>query len=730
MDMLGGAAAQWIGAGACPNAPLFRKTFHVPVALAQAQLYICGLGYYEVHLNGAKLGDHVLDPIVSQYDRRSHVVTYDVTTQLQAGTNAVGVILGNGWYNAQTKGVWNFDNAYWRDHPKLLCTVVLTCEDGQIFRCTSDGSWRVHKDGPIRFNQLRNGEYYDARFELNGWSCADYDDGTWDAVSIVPGPGGLLEEQIGPPCKVMADLEVISVNDLGSGVAVFDFGENIAGWGQLRVSGQAGTEIILRYAERLNEDGSVDQQHIGQFVKDGSFQTDRYILKGVGEEIWEPRFTYHGFRYIQVEGFEDLENIRITGRIVHSAFASIGTFSSSHPDLNSLQECTRRSFVGNFVGIPTDCPHREKNGWTGDAQLAAEAGLMNYDLTAAYDQWLQTMADTQRPSGQFPGIVPSAGWGYNWGSGPAWDIAFLLIPWYVYLYRGDSRLLEKYYEPMKRYVDYCETMATDHIVSFGLGDWCAFDKMPETALTSTGYYYVAATTVAAAARLCAKRDDVERFTSLAANIKAAFKKRFYKGQGIYGDGDGELTALACALYHNLVDEAEKPLVVDALVKVVEARSYTADFGILGSKYVPRALAENGAVETAFKIITQESFPGWVHWLRQGATTLWEDWSGASSQNHVMFGDVSAWMYNYLAGIKPDIAQPGFTYVTIRPHVIEDLDWVAAEYLAAAGTISSAWKKTKGTVIFTISLPDGVSGELVLADGSVIPLRAGRTEHMR
>jgi alpha-L-rhamnosidase len=338
------------------------------------------------------------------------------------------------------------------------------------------------------------------------------------------------------------------------------------------------------------------------------------------------------------------------------------------------------------------------------------------------------MADTQRPSGQFPGIVPSGGWGYNWGSGPAWDNAFILIPWYIYLHTGSTELIERHYDRMTLYMKFCASMATDHILSFGLGDWCPAKTKTPHALTSTGYYYADACILAKCAMLLERDNDAKRFEAFASEIKTAFNQRFYKGKGVYANG--EMTAMGCALYQGLVDDAEIPAVVSSLVKAVRDNDHKADFGILGAKYIPRALADNGEAETAYKLITQDACPGWVHWLRQGSTTLWETWNGGASLNHIMFGDVSAWMFNYLAGIQPDEEHPGFSFVTIRPTVIEDLEWVHASHKAPAGMIKSAWQRTGGNIEFSIELPAGIQGALILPDGKCTNLEPGsnHTQH--
>jgi alpha-L-rhamnosidase len=706
-------------------APLYRREFTLEGPVRRARLHICGLGFYVATLNGKRVGDHVLDPVVTQYDRRVRYVSHDVTRLLQEGRNAMGVILGSGWYNGHTVEFWNLDRATWRDYPKLTLELEVQLKSGATFRLQSDTAWRV-TDGPIRFEGLRNGEHYDARKERPGWDLPGYADQEWDPAIRVPGPGGLLEPQIAPPCRIMKTLTPVAFRKLASGATVFDMGQNMAGWVQLRVAGPAGTELVLRYAERITPDGDIDIKGYDRFVKSGEFQTDRYTLKGSGVETWEPNFTYHGFQYVRVEGLpEDPTLDTLRGRVVHTGFDEAGGVQTSLPVLNRLQECTRWAYIGNFVGFPADCPHREKNGWTGDAHLASETGLWNYDAATAYGAWLDTMADCQRPSGQLPCIVPCAGWGYNWGSGPAWDSALLLIPWYIYLYRGDMSHIKRLYPAMARYVAYLGTLATDHIVYFGLGDWAAVNSKnaAPSALTSTAYYYADVTLMARLADLTGRPQEAEAYRALAAQIRDAFNARFYKGDGVYADG--QMTSLGCAVYQGLVEDDQRKAVVARLVEAVERNGGKVDFGILGAKFVPRVLLEHGHAALALGLFTQPEYPGWAYWLEQGATTLRENWDSADSQNHIMFGDLSACLYQYFAGITPDPEAPGFRRVLLRPHPVAGLDSIRAWHRAPTGIIRSAWQRDEqGVVRFEVEIPAGTTGRLHLPDGRVLELAAG------
>ncbi len=702
-------------------APFFRRVFDYKQNAQKVTVAVCGLGYYELYINDRKVGDHVLDPVVTCYDKRVRYVVYDVTEYLVAGKNVVGVILGNGWYNPHTAEVWHFDKAPWRDYPKF--TLQIFIDDEIILQ--SDNSWKSSA-GPILFDGLRNGETYDAGRELENWLSVEYDDSEWDDAVIISPPGGVMEQQTMPPCKIMETLSYVNCRNTPHGTLLYDFGVNITGWSCITVRGSAGTEILIKYAEKITEDGCLDQDNISHLILDGRIQTDCYILKGSSEEVWGPRFTYHGFRYVELSISGEAQVINIEACFVHTSFEQIGRFQCSDDILNKLQECTIRSYKSNFTGIPTDCPHREKNGWTGDALLAAETGLFNFDAAVSYEHWLDSMADIQRPSGQFPGIVPSGGWGYNWGSGPAWDSAFLLIPWYIYLYTGRINVIEKYFDKMKRYVDYCTYMADDNIVSFGLGDWCHVDeaRMVTPALTSTAYYFVDTMLISRFAGLLGKADDEKSYAVLAAKIKSSFNKYFYCGNGIYGKG--EQTAMGCAIYQGLVADSELEVTVQRLVEAINDNSGKPDFGILGAKYIPRALGDNGFTELGYKLITQPEFPGWVYWLRQGATTLWESWRGDYSLNHIMYGDISAWMYQYIAGIKPDADYPGFGHFVIHPVPVAGIDWVNVNYKIPAGQLDLAWNVSANKFNLNLNLPEDCGATVKLPDGKQMEIGAGET----
>ena len=565
-------------------APLLRRAFALDGKVKQARVYVCGLGYYELYINGQKIGDHLLDPGYTRYDKRALYVGYDVTDVLRRGGNAIGVVLGNGWYNVHTRAVWEFDKAPWRAAPNLLLQLQIVYADGREETIVTDRQWKT-STGPVVFDSIYGGQTYDERLEKPGWDTAGFDDSDWEAAEVVEAPPGKLATQMAPAIKVDQMIKPVKVTEPKPGVFVFDMGQNFAGYAELDLgrihrggaerrskapeSGALQTlgdvRIVLKYSERLGKDGMIDradiQQHVVKLDTNQQFQTDTYILREreTRNTLHIPRFTYHGFQYVEVTGFpgkptpDDLRGV-----FVHSANPAAGEFECSNALLNKIWRAGRWSYLSNLEGIPTDCPHREKNGWTGDAHLAAEQGLFNFAPAPVYEKWINDLGDEQRSSGELPGIVPTSGWGYKWGNGPAWDSAFLLIPFYLYQYCGDTQVLREHYAGMKRYVDYLTSKAKQGIVSIGLNDWVPFETKTPADITSTAYYYRDAQIVSLAARLAGNDSDARKYAELATGIKKAFNEKFfYPETGLYGNG-GQ-TALSCALYQGLVEPATQHL---------------------------------------------------------------------------------------------------------------------------------------------------------------------------
>lgn len=704
------------------NAPYVRKTFDCPHAPEKATVFLCGLGWHVLFVNGQKADDRVLAPTITQFDKHVSFIEYDVTRLLKTGKNAVCVLLGNGLYNCRVHK-WSFDKAPWRDYPKLLCDIVI---DGKTV-AQSDSSWKTHPS-PVTFNELRNGQYFDARQEIPGFADPDFPDDSWDNAALCVPPGGRVVQENMPPCKVMQSYPAVSKKILNSNIAIYDFGTNLTGWCRINVKGKAGSKVELNYTEKIDTNsGKIDTEEINPYENFGKFQTDQYTLKGDPDgEFYEPDFTYHGFRYVQVKLSGEMEVADIHAQFVHTAFTVTGNFESSSNMLNSLQRNTLQSFKSNYTGIPTDCPHREKNGWTGDAAIAAESGLWNFDMEESYSHFLQILADTQRPSGQLPGIAPSAGWGYNWGSGPAWDTLLFEYPWQIYCFYGKTELIKEYYSNFQLYLEYCDNRSENYLLDFGLGDWCHWNckAITPVEVTSSGYYYQNVSRMAFFADLLDKKQDAADYRKLAENIRASFLEKFANPDGSFADKAP--TATAAALFFKLAEESNIQKSVNFLVKQLRERQHKADFGILGAKYVPYVLADQGFADDAFEIITQKEFPGWGWQIKQGATTLWENWNGKNSQNHIMFGSISAWMYQYPGGIKILPETPGFRKFIIKPCFVKKLDRVDTFHISPYGIIRSNWEKISGKTVCHFEIPSGTQAKIILP-GKNIPDASGNLD---
>ena len=707
--------------GAKP-APMFRKVLQVSKKLKKATAYVAGAGYHDLYINNRKVSDTFLQPGYTRFDRRTLYVTYDITPFLEEGSNGMGVILGNGWYNVQTVAVWYFEKSPWRKTPRLMMDIRLEYEDGTVEVVGTDASWKF-AEGPLRFNSLYGGEYYDARLEAGEWTSPGYDDATWTAALVTEAPGGLVSAQFAPPIRVVKEITPAAVHELGRGRYLFDLGENIAGIARLKVSGPEGTRITMRFGERIDPDKSLNVDRIAEHMRipagEHPFQTNVYILKGDGVETYTPSFTYHGFQYIEVltEPALELDAGNLTGLFLSTGFEEAGSFRCSDELLNRLYEATMSSYLGNFHSIPTDCPHREKNGWTGDAHIAAELGLWNFQGMQPYRKWLQDLRDEQRESGELPGIVPTSGWGYHWGNGPAWDSALPIIAWALYEFYGDAGVLEENYEAVKRYVDYLGTRAENHLINIGLGDWVSIAKTP-VQITSTGYYHHDAVLLSKMAGILGKKEDQAAYAQLAEEIRNAFNEAYldratnrYKVQ--------TQTALSCAVFQGLVPDDARDQAVADLVGLIVANNYHPDFGLLGSKYVINVLREAGHNDVAYRMISNREYPSWGHWIEQGATTLWEDWQGGASLNHIFLGDFTTWYYKALGGIEPDPAHPGFEHFFLKPVFADDLSFAETSHMTVHGRIVSNWKRDGDQVEMSVVIPPGCSATYHVPAGYIL-----------
>ena len=699
------------------QAPYFRKEFQTTKTIKSARAYVAVAGLYELYINGKRIGDHRLDPMFTHFDRRNLYVTYDVTQALQNGQNAIGVLLGNGWYNLQSIAVWYFHRAPWRNRPAFCMDLRITYSDGSTETIISGADWKTSLS-PVIFNSIYTGEHYDARLEQPGWSTAGFDDSRWKNAIYRLAPSQHIVAQQLHPIRNVEKIPVQNFKKFGDRRYLFDLGRNISGVSRLRVKGEAGTEIRLVHSEILRPGDSIDIRNIAEHYrpvdKSDPFATDIYILKGGGEdEEFMPRFSYKGFRYVEATSDKPVEltAASLEGWFMHSDLPPTGHVETSNPTINKIWFAANNSYLSNMFGYPTDCPHREKNGWTGDANYAVDLGLYNFDGITVYEKWMADHQDEQQPNGLLPNIIPTSGWGLDWATGPDWTGSVAIIPWAVYQFYGDSRLLADMYDNIKRYVDRAAEMSPDGLCSLGLGDWIPVQAQTPQKFTTTVYYYRVVSILARAAELFGKTDDYAEYSALAEKIKAAFNREYLNREtAVYGHG--YQTEMSTALLWGLVpDELREKVAANLARQVAETDNSHLNVGLLGSKSIFHALSENGYADLAYTVAAQETYPALGYWIvKDNATTLYEAWPAIgeareSSLNHIMFGEVSAWFYKALGGIRTDPAQPGFKHFFLQPHFVKGLNFANVLYDSPRGKIASRWeRKNKNTVLYHVIVP--------------------------
>ena len=709
-------------------APLFRKSFTVKKKISRARLYVTGLGFYEANINGKRIGNSVLDPGWTDYSKRVLYATHDVTGELKSGNNAIGIMVGNGWFNPLPLKMWghvNPRNALTIGEPCTLAQLVVEYTDGTSETIATDESWKV-SDGPILRNSVYLGEVYDAQKEQAGWDTADFDDAKWQPVVIATNKLGRLCPQDAPPIRVTRTLKPVKVTEPKSGVHIFDFGQNFSGVVRLRVKGPAGTRVRLRSGELLYPDGTLNGMTAvcGQikgggkdYVYDGvgmpktAFQLDEYLLNGDGVEEFTPRFTFHGFRYVEVTGFPGKpDENTLEGLRMNSDVEPVGTFSCSNEMFNRIQEMVLWTQLANMFSVQSDCPHREKFGYGGDLVAASEMGIYNFDMSRFYAKVVNDFADAVRPNGGFTETAPYVGIadeGLGDQSGPiGWGTAHPLLQWQLYQYYGDKRVLEEQFENTKHWIELLNSKAKDFILDNGISDHESLVPKPR-ALTGTAFYYFNVRLFAQITRALGRTADARDAEALADKIKLAFNARFLdRNTGKYDAGTQ--CCQAFALHFGLVPDDMKSRALDVLVRdIQETHKGHLSTGIFGTKYMLHALAEAGRADVAYDMVNQKTFPGWGHMLENGATTLWEHWAFSDntfSHNHPMFGSVSEWFYKELAGIQPAPDAVGFDKIILHPHPVGDLKWVKATYKSIRGPIVSEWEKDDGAFRYAVIVP--------------------------
>ncbi len=714
--------------------PYFRKKVAVKKEIKKATVYISAAGLYELYINGKEIGDHRLDPVYTRFDKRNLYVTYDVTRSLQMDENVVGIQLGNGWYNHQSTAVWNFDQAEWRNRPRFILNLLVEYQDGSSETMVTDSTWKTDLS-PVIFTSIYTAEHVDHRLNQDGWSSPGFDDSNWKPAMEVPSPSKNIVAQAMQPIRDVEKIAAKSIRKINDTSYIFDFGRNFSGVTELKVHGQKGTELRVTHSEQLDSVGNLDLSNIDVHYRptDDSdpFQTDIYFLNGDQEEIFKPKFNYKGFQYVQVTSSKPIELNKesITGLFMHSDVEQVGNISSSNEIVNKIWKATNASYLSNLFGYPTDCPQREKNGWTGDAHINIETGLYNYDAITIYEKWMDDHRDEQQPNGVLPSIIPTWGWGYDWGNGPDWTSTIAIIPWELYMFYGDNRALGENYENIKKYVDHITSISDENgLTDWGLGDWVPVKSVTPKELTSSIYYYVDAVILSKAARLFGKNEDYEKYTLLADKIKEAINNKYLdKKSGMYGEG--RQTELSAALYWGIVPDEFKNKVAKNLADRVIMDDKHIDVGLLGSKTILGALSENGYSELAYEVASQKTYPSWGWWIVNGATTLYENWnleaSSDISKNHIMFGAIGAWFFKGLGGIYPDENHPGFKHIILKPGIPNNLAEFSASHTGPFGKITSSWQTSDEKLTYTATIPPNSSASLMLKNFEVYDDETGK-----
>ena len=742
--------AAWIGTAPSSTdsvggpSPLLRRAFRVSGAVARARLYATSLGLYEAYLNGTRVGDQLFTPGWTSYARRLQYQTYDVTKLLKPGDNALGAVLGDGWYRGQL-GFEGQRNVYGKRIGARLQLEIIY-QDGRIERVVSDSQWKT-ATGPIQASDIYGGETYDARRERSGWAAAPYDDSQWGRVVLLSSPPGRLVTPESPPVRRVGELKPVAIRRTASGETIVDLGQNFTGWARLKVGGgSAGTVVTMRFAEVLDRDGNLYTANLRR-----ASQTDRYTLKGGGEEIYEPHFTFHGFRYVGITGLPaQADSSTITGIVVSSDLAQTGSFETSDSLLNRLQQNIVWGQRSNFLDVPTDCPQRdERLGWTGDAQVFAPTAAFNMDVAGFFAKWLGDLAADQDPSGSLPWVIPDVlrADSANASGTAGWSDATVIVPWTMYVAYGDRGLLERQYPSMRAWVEFERRRAGPDFIwqpGWQFGDWLALHSDDPsypgaTTLTdfiATAYFAHSTDLVARAARALGKESDAARYEKLFQDVRAAFNREFVSAGGRVGENTQ--TAYALAIGFNLLSDSAVAAAGERLAAAVRGRGMHLTTGFLGTPQLLPVLSATSHFDVAYGLLLQRSYPSWLYPITRGATTMWERWdgirpdssfqdAGMNSFNHYAFGAVGDWMYQTIGGISLDPAAPGGKRVRIAPRPGGGLTHARASLETPYGTLSSSWKLAPQSFALDVTVPPNTVADVTLWGTTIDRIReAGRT----
>jgi alpha-L-rhamnosidase len=701
----------------------FRRALTVETA-AKATLRVAVCGFYDLWLNGEKLTKGYLAPYISNPNHLVYADEYEI--QLSAGENVLGLILGNGFQNNPGGYIWDFDSADFRSAPKMA--LELLDEAGNLL-ISSDASFLVAPSA-ILADDYRFGVRYDARREMDGWNCPGFDDSAWSPALVVEAPKGAIRLADVAPIVAEREIKPVAITKSGDGF-IYDFGEITAGVCRLSIAGEPGQTLELRHAE-LCKDGDISLKNVW-FVRD-FWERDRHIVhldtytcKGEGTEVYQPPFVYHGFRYVRVDGITEAQATPdlLTYVVLHTDLRERGGFSCSDEVANGIQAITRQSILSNFHHFPTDCPQREKNGWTADAALSAEAAMLNFNPERNYREWMRNICKAQSEKGSLPGIVPTGGWGFHWGNGPAWDSVLVWLPYLGYIYRGETAMIEESAEAFVAYLKYLRTRVDENgLMYIGLGDWChteAHKPMSPLAVTDTVISMDIANKVAFMLDAIGKTSEAEFARGEAALYRAAARANLVDFETMTVEGACQ-TSQAMALYYGIFDPAEEAAAFARLVEFIHEAGDRMDLGVLGGRVIFHVLAKFGEADLAWKVAVEQGHPSYGDLVRRGATTLWESFYpenahwGAPSLNHHFWGDISAWFIKTVAGIRFNPTGRDVNRVTFSPNFIASLEHAEAYYDAPAGRITAAWKRVGDAVEITVTLPEGMEADLALTGG--------------
>ena len=705
--------------------PYLRKATTLTQPVRKARLYITARGLYEAHINGQRIGNAFFTPGWTDYTHRIQYQTYDVSAQLQEGENAIGVILGSGWYCGHVGFSRESSNYHhYGSVPFLLLQLQIEYNDGSSQVIVSDGSWRG-TTGPIVYSDLLAGEIYDARHELPGWDTPDYKPehpDAWQPVSVEARANVQLVAQPDQPVRVTETLKPRGIHEVTPGVFIYDMGQNMVGWASLSLQGEAGTRVQLRFAEMLNTDGTLYTTNLRT-----AKQTDIYILKGTGQESFEPHFTFHGFRYVELSGYPTRPDLdTITACVAHSDTPLTGKFECSSQLVNQLQQNIIWGQRGNFLSVPTDCPQRdERLGWLGDAQIFVHTACYNMDVAAFFSKWMNDVVDGQAPDGGFPDVAPRLVMKLA-NAAPAWGEAGIIVPWTIYQMYGDTRILEQHYAAMAAWVAYLHEANPDLLWvnkrNNDYGDWLSIQADTPKDVLATAYFAYDALLMAKIARVLGREEDAEKYCTLFNNIGAAFRAAYVEADGrIKGDTQ---TGYLLALHMQLLPEDQRATVARYLVEDIQKRGWHLSTGFVGVGYLCPVLTEMGYSDVAYRLLVNDTFPSWGYSIRHGATTIWERWDGwtedkgfqdpsMNSFNHYSLGSVGQWLYQYVAGIALDEERPGYRHFLLRPYLGDDITYALAEFNSINGKIVSHWQQDSDILDFHVVIPPNTSATVYL-----------------